>query len=47
MPGESNDLRRSMAAWKRHGGLEHHREKLTHGMLERSYSAEFAARIFE
>ncbi|MCD9026614.1 error-prone DNA polymerase [Luteimonas sp. BDR2-5] len=46
-PGESDDLRRSMAAWKRHGGLEHHREKLTKGMLERGYSAEFAARIFE
>lgn len=46
-PGESDDLRRSMAAWKRHGGLEHHREKLTTGMLERGYSAEFAARIFE
>ncbi|QDH69982.1 error-prone DNA polymerase [Lysobacter alkalisoli] len=46
-PGESDDLRRSMAAWKRHGGLEHHREKLTDGMLARGYSAEFAARIFE
>src|SRR5690606_7581401 len=46
-PGESDDLRRSMAAWKRHGGLEHHREKLTKGMLERGYTAEFAARIFE
>ena len=46
-PGESDDLRRSMAAWKRHGGLEHHREKLTSGMLKRGYSAEFAARIFE
>jgi error-prone DNA polymerase len=46
-PGESDELRRSMAAWKRHGGLEHHREKLTRGMLERGYTAEFAARIFE
>lgn len=46
-PAESDDLRRSMAAWKRHGGLEHHREKLTAGMLARGYSAEFAARIFE
>jgi len=46
-PGESDDLRRSMAAWKRHGGLEHHREKLTTGMLERGYSPDFAARIFE
>ena len=46
-PGESDDLRRSMAAWKRHGGLEHHRDKLTRGMLERGYEADFAARIFE
>jgi error-prone DNA polymerase len=46
-PGESDDLRRSMAAWKRHGGLEHHREKLTKGMLERGYPLEFAGCIFE
>ncbi|MEK1943876.1 MAG: error-prone DNA polymerase [Pseudomonas sp.] len=46
-PGESDQLRRSMAAWKRHGGLEHHRQRLTDGMLERGYTAEFAARIFE
>jgi error-prone DNA polymerase len=45
--GESDELRRSMAAWKRHGGLEHHRKRLTDGMLERGYTAEFAARIFE
>lgn len=46
-PGEADDLRRCMAAWKRHGGLEPHRQKLTQGMLERGYSLEFAARIFE
>src|SRR5690606_11458232 len=46
-PGEADDLRRSMAAWKRHGGLEHHRDKLTSGMLERGYTAGFIARIFE
>ena len=46
-PGEADELRRSMAAWKRHGGLEHHRGKLTEGMLARGYPAEFAARIFE
>ena len=46
-PDESDNLRRSMAAWKRHGGLEHHRDKLTRGMLERGYSQDFAARIFE
>ncbi len=45
--GEADELRRSMAAWKRRGGLEPHREKLTSGMLERGYTAEFAERIFE
>ncbi|MED5607761.1 error-prone DNA polymerase [Pseudomonas sp. JH-2] len=45
--GEADDLRRSMAAWKRHGGLEKHRLRLTEGMLENGYTADFAARIFE
>ena len=44
---EADQLRRSMAAWKRHGGLEPHQKRLTEGMLERGYTAEFAARIFE
>jgi len=45
--GEADKLRRSMAAWKRHGGLEPHRDKLIHGMLKNGYTADFAARIFE
>ncbi|MFA5678291.1 MAG: error-prone DNA polymerase [Pseudomonas sp.] len=45
--GEADQLRRSMAAWKRRGGLEPHRDKLTRGMLERGYTREFAERIFE
>ncbi|MDD0976801.1 error-prone DNA polymerase [Pseudomonas fontis] len=45
--GEADQLRRSMAAWKRHGGLEPHRERLTQGMLKNGYSLEFAERIFE
>ena len=45
--GEADQLRRAMAAWKRHGGMEKHRERITRGMLERGYSAEFAERIFE
>jgi len=44
---EADGLRRSMAAWKRHGGLEPHRLKLTEGMLERGYPLAFAERIFE
>ena len=46
-PGEADQLRRSMAAWKRSGGLEPHRQRLRAGMLERGYSSEFAERIFE
>ncbi|MGC5702733.1 error-prone DNA polymerase [Pseudomonas sp. NFXW11] len=46
-PGEADQLRRSMAAWKRHGGLEPHRERLREGMRRNGYSDEFAAQIFE
>jgi error-prone DNA polymerase len=45
-PGEADQLRRSMAAWKRHGGLEPFRDRLIHGMRERGYNDEFAERIF-
>ncbi|MCQ9422966.1 error-prone DNA polymerase [Pseudomonas sp. LJDD11] len=46
-PGEADELRRSMAAWKRHGGLEPHQIRLREGMLNNGYTEEFAARIFE
>ncbi|MFL9812581.1 error-prone DNA polymerase [Stutzerimonas sp. VN223-3] len=46
-PGEADELRRSMAAWKRHGGLEPHRHRLTERMLAKGYEADFIARIFE
>ncbi len=46
-PGEADQLRRSMAAWKRHGGLEPHKDRLAAGMKKNGYSAEFAAQIFE
>ena len=46
-PGEADQLRRSMAAWKRHGGLDPHRERLLAGMLNNGYSVEYAERIFE
>ena len=45
-PGEADELRRSMAAWKRHGGLEPHRQRLTSRMLEKGYTVEFTERIF-
>ena len=46
-PGEADDLRRSMAAWKRRGGLEHHRLRILNGMAERGYPLEFAEQVFE
>ncbi|TDJ79379.1 error-prone DNA polymerase [Pseudomonas putida] len=46
-PGEADQLRRSMAAWKRHGGLEPHRLRLIQGMLRNGYEQAFAERIFE
>ena len=46
-PGEADQLRRSMAAWKRRGGLEPHRDKLLAGMLERGYSTDYAETLFE
>jgi len=45
-PGEADQLRRAMAAWKRRGGLEPFREKLVDGMLARGYTREFAERIY-
>ena len=45
-PGEADQLRRSMAAWKRRGGLEPYEQKLTEGMLQRGYTKEFAQQIF-
>ncbi len=44
--GEADQLRRSMATWKRNGGLEKFRDKLINGMRERGYEGEFAERIF-
>jgi error-prone DNA polymerase len=45
-PGEADQLRRAMAAWKRRGGLEPFREKLIDGMLARGYTMDFAERIY-
>ncbi|HEX7748410.1 MAG TPA: error-prone DNA polymerase, partial [Bordetella sp.] len=46
-PGEADQLRRAMAAWKRKGGLEKYRAKLIDGMTGRGYEAAFAQSIFE
>ncbi|MEO9061415.1 MAG: error-prone DNA polymerase [Nitrosospira sp.] len=45
-PGEADQLRRSMAAWKRKGGLGSFHARLINGMVNRSYDREFAERIF-
>ncbi|MFO1407284.1 MAG: error-prone DNA polymerase [Steroidobacteraceae bacterium] len=45
-PGEADQLRRAMAAWKRKGGLGHFEERLVRGMRERGYAEEFAKQIF-
>jgi error-prone DNA polymerase len=45
-PGEADRLRRSMAAWKRRGGLEHFEAKLKTGMEKNGYSAQFADAIY-
>jgi error-prone DNA polymerase len=45
-PGEADRLRRSMAAWKKRGGLEPFEERLKSGMARNGYSAEFADGIY-
>jgi len=46
-PGEADRLRRSMAAWKRKGGLEPFEERLISGMRARGYARDFAERIYQ
>ena len=45
-PGEADQLRRSMAAWKRRGGLGHFEQRLIKGMSDRGYDENFARQIF-
>ncbi len=44
--GEADQLRRSMAAWRRRGGLEGFRRRLIDGMCARGYPRAFAERIY-
>ncbi len=46
-PGESDQLRRSMAAWKRKGGLEPFEKRLVEGMRQRGYEETFARQIYQ
>ena len=45
-PGEADGLRRSMAAWKRHGNVSKYRDRLIGGMLTNGYPLDFAEAIF-
>jgi len=46
-PGEADQLRRDMAAWKKTGRLERHRGRLISRMTAKGIKEEFAERVFE
>jgi len=46
-PGEADQLRRAMAAWKRKGGLGPFQKKLIDGLLANGHSQMFAERLFK
>ncbi|MGY8654841.1 MAG: error-prone DNA polymerase [Verrucomicrobiia bacterium] len=46
-PGEADQLRRDMAAWRKSGGIERHRERLISRMALKGIQREFAQRVFE
>ena len=45
-PGEADQLRRDMAAWRRSGRIEKHRDKLIRRMVEKGITEEFAEQVF-
>ncbi len=44
--GEADQLRRAIAGWGRNSKLASFEQKLTRGMIERGYDADFACRLF-
>ena len=46
-PGEADQLRRAMAAWKRKGGLGPFHQRLVGRMVEKGYDPAYAERIFK
>ncbi len=46
-PGEADQLRRDMAAWRSTGRIERHREKLVTRMQSKGIALEFAERVFQ
>jgi error-prone DNA polymerase len=45
--GEADSLRRSMAAWKRQGGLQHFYERLVGAMIANGYTQDYADALFK
>ena len=45
-PGEADQLRRAMGAWRRPGVIDQFHKKLVEGMLARGLSPEFAEQVF-
>ena len=45
--GEADSLRRSMAAWKRKGGVHHFYDRLVGAMVANGYTQEFADGLFQ
>ena len=45
-PGEADQLRRAMAAWRRSGKMQQFQRKLVQGMLQNGYSVDFAEQIY-
>jgi error-prone DNA polymerase len=45
-PGEADQLRRAMGAWRRRGVMERFRDKLIAGMLANGYARQFADQVF-
>lgn len=46
-PGEADDLRRAMAAWKRKGGVHKYEQRILDGMKANGYDEAFAQSIFK
>ncbi len=46
-PGEADQLRRDMAAWRKTGRLDRHRERLITRMMAKGIEQQFAERIFD
>ena len=46
-PGEADQLRRAMGAWRKTGVIDRFHRQLVEGMLNNGYDAEFAERVFK